>query len=1207
MVKDALARIEAARTSQASTLDLAGLGLDSLPPEIGRLTQLTELNLARNRLTSLPDWMGDLTAVTHLNLTGNRLTTLPDRLGDLTGMTELSLRGNQLSALPDALGNLTRLADLDVTGNRLTELPERIGDLAALTSLDLTTNRLARLPPRIGDLRQLISLSLTHNQLSALPEEIGHLARLAHLHLAWNRLRGLPDSIGQLKALTRLDLSHNELTALPAAISELVALTRLDLEANELTGLPDSIGALPLLNRLDVTGNRLTTLPDSIGVLPLLNRLDVTGNQITALPRSVGSLGSLAYLVLADNQLTRLPDELTGLPILVDLDLSGNQLTALPDHVGNLSALTYLNLTGNRLTGLPDSIGDLSALRYLNVSANRVSELPERIGELTGLAQLDLSGNQLPAVPRSLSRLGQVSILLGGNPLAPELQAAYDEGPEEFRAFLGLLHEEGEFIHEAKLVLVGEGAVGKSSLLAALRGEDWVPHRPTTHGVEIKPLVLKSDDTELTLNGWDFGGQRAYRPTHQLFFSASAIYLVVWNPRVGPERNFVDYWISLIRHRAGRSARILVVATHGGAGQRGAYLDEAGLRARYDEMIVSFHHIDSLTRMGIDELLEAIAATAITLPHIGRWYPASWRRLRQELRERDEPYLSYDAYASAALAHGMSRTAAMSLARNANALGHWIYYADDQRLSDLVIFKPDWLSTAISFVLDDLETNRANGLLPHYRLQQLWNDPARPPEQNYPPQIYPVFLQLMERFDISYQVIDRSGRGEPTSLIAQLVPAGRPDLAAWESYHPEFETRSQICEIVEASSDDPAIPEGLMYQLIVRFHRFSLGRDDYRRSVHWQAGIILDDDYNGRAMIIVERNRVQVKVRAPYPQFLLHRITQDIRDHVQAFWKGLDVRVMVPCGSECEEEVPGTGLFDVAKLIYSRERGRDEYPCSRCTKWQNIDRLLLGTPRAPLADEDRLVRAVREAMAPEFRAMLTRISASDRLAEGAVGRQATEIKRAISQTEERYRDLILALDDEAREGPRLFTLAPLKPSPLHPGIAVYSVQLTLWCEHSRLPVHVLNAGRPPTGVYQIDVPKEWLVKAAPWIKVTSVLVRNLLPVSLDGLKISLPHRDWRALADRLQLAEDSLDALAGIPADSLPDQQTAVALAPDWPGFRVDGSLLRTVHAFLREKDPSFAGLERVRDRDRYRWVHHKFVSYYRPPPPVVPLQQNGE
>ena len=108
-------------------------------------------------------------------------------------------------------------------------------------------------------------------------------------------------------------------------------------------------------------------------------------------------------------------------------------------------------------------------------------------------------------------------------------------------------------------------------------------------------------------------------------------------------------------------------------------------------------------------------------------------------------------------------------------------------------------------------------------------------------------------------------------------------------------------------------------------------------------------------------------------------------------------------------------------------------------------------------------------------------------------------------------------------------------------------------------------------------------------------------MSLDGLKISLPDRDWRVLTDQLQLAEDSLDALISMAAESEANPE-APDLGSGWPESRVDGSLLRAVHAFLREKDPSFGGLERVRDRDRYRWVHPRFVSYYRPPPPVVPL-----
>jgi GTPase SAR1 family protein len=77
---------------------------------------------------------------------------------------------------------------------------------------------------------------------------------------------------------------------------------------------------------------------------------------------------------------------------------------------------------------------------------------------------------------------------------------------------------------------------------------------------------------EITLNGWDFGGQRVYRPTHQLFFSSPAIYLVVWKPREGPQQGFVKEWLKLIKHRE-PDAKILVVATHGGPQQRQPDID----------------------------------------------------------------------------------------------------------------------------------------------------------------------------------------------------------------------------------------------------------------------------------------------------------------------------------------------------------------------------------------------------------------------------------------------------------------------------------------------------------------------------------------------------------------------------------------------------------------------------------------------------------
>jgi hypothetical protein len=46
--------------------------------------------------------------------------------------------------------------------------------------------------------------------------------------------------------------------------------------------------------------------------------------------------------------------------------------------------------------------------------------------------------------------------------------------------------------------------------------------------------------------------------------------------------------------------------------------------------------------------------------------------------------------------------------------------------------------------------------------------------------------------------------------------------------------------------------------------------------------------------------------------------------------------------------------------------------------------------------------------------------------------------------------------------------------------------------------------------------------------------------------------------------------------------------------FRASGNLLRELHALIKEKDPSFGNLVRVRNkRQEYLWVHPQFESEY--------------
>src|SRR5262249_56699260 len=119
-------------------------------------------------------------------------------------------------------------------------------------------------------------------------------------------------------------------------------------------------------------------------------------------------------------------------------------------------------------------------------------------------------------------------------------------------------------------------------------------------------------------------------------------------------------------------------------GLRRSHRQELALRESYGRRIVGCDHVDSHSRLGLDDLRAMIGRTAGALPPAGRWYPESRQSLRETLRERGDPYLTYAEYEKLAVGHGLTPTSARSLARTATALGHWIYYADAPGLSDLI-------------------------------------------------------------------------------------------------------------------------------------------------------------------------------------------------------------------------------------------------------------------------------------------------------------------------------------------------------------------------------------------------------------------------------------------------------------------------------------------------------------------------------------------
>lgn len=326
------------------------------------------------------------------------------------------------------------------------------------------------------------------------------------------------------------------------------------------------------------------------------------------------------------------------------------------------------------------------------------------------------------------------------------------------------------------------------------------------------------------------------------------------------------------------------------------------------------------------------------------------------------------------------------------------------------------------------------------------------------------------------------------SLIAQLVSDNRPRNieGAWLPTPSAGDLQqTQICRIVDAGNGQTASAEGLFYQLIVRLHKYSLGRVDYNDSIHWQRGLILDNVYNGRAFLEHKGNDIHITVRAPYPERFLAMLTEEVKYLVESFWEGLRCDVTVPCLNE----KPCLGLFEVEKLIENKRQGRPEQPCPVCNKWQNIDQLLSNAPAATQ-------QISLDTLMKEFAQVKDKLDVVN-----------DNTRRIMSQVDKKYDDLIQVFTDEAKEGPRLFSLFPLDGNKFNPQTWVRAkFRLVLWCEHSRLPLPVHNDWDMKKGVYDLEFDREWFKQAAPYFKFLTGTLSLVLPVMSQLLKLLMMRR-----------------------------------------------------------------------------------------------------
>ena len=432
---------------------------------------------------------------------------------------------------------------------------QTLSGLTSLTKLNLSNEELGDEGVQaLSELPALRLLNLDRNEFGPLGmKALSRLTLLTSLDIGRNSIRGEGAlALADLEKLTWLCIAENRISSEGAkALANLNRLTSLDLQNNNIgPECAPALSGLTALTSLNLAGNRIGTFGiKAFSELTNLRFLNLKGNGIGPIGAGApGSLTSLTVLLLQEDN--PIGDEgvraLANLKALTELDLDGSEITDLRPLVG-LPELEVFALTGCHLSKPSPQFWLKPSLRKINISDVSIPGVPEEI--LNGMA----------------------------GPIQAALLAHFRD--QERGGSTPLL--------EIKLMLLGNGRVGKTQIRNRLCDQDFEAKSDSTHGVNLAvvPLAPHSetatfssgtsfadvDESSFKLKIWDFGGQEIYLGTHALFLRSRAIFSVVWAEGMNDgnhlyadieSQNFpLEYWVHYVASMGGLSSPLLIIRT----------------------------------------------------------------------------------------------------------------------------------------------------------------------------------------------------------------------------------------------------------------------------------------------------------------------------------------------------------------------------------------------------------------------------------------------------------------------------------------------------------------------------------------------------------------------------------------------------------------------------------------------------------------------
>lgn len=162
--------------------------------------------------------------------------------------------------------------------------------------------------------------------------------------------------------------------------------------------------------------------------------------------------------------------------------------------------------------------------------------------------------------------------------------------------------------HLVKLLLIGDSAVGKSSILLRYSDDQFSSSFITTIGIDFKIKSIQLDgDKKVKLQIWDTAGQERFKTITTAYYRGAMGILLVYDVTNAQSFNNVKNWMNQIDQHAAENVNKLLVGNKSDVPDHMRQVSHTEGKELADRYGVEFFETSAKSNTGVTEAFESIA------------------------------------------------------------------------------------------------------------------------------------------------------------------------------------------------------------------------------------------------------------------------------------------------------------------------------------------------------------------------------------------------------------------------------------------------------------------------------------------------------------------------------------------------------------------------------------------------------------------------